>query len=206
MRMILAGAIGASIALFQIASAETASAKVLVKEKISYYNVTGSTGRQIFKSLLDNGPKVGRRNDHALATTEYEYDVKNVDMVIKNGRCVPRKLDVEVRVKYTYPRWKGSSKASRQTLRAWKQFSKSVVWHEKQHVRIALDYAKEYEKALLKMKLRTRNDCSKASFGAVWRATRAALKHNRRQKSFDRKDLRPGGRGYEAQLNLLKAE
>lgn len=195
----------AAIAL-SLATHDTAAANVVLKEKVTYYSVSGSTGREIFKNMLDSGPKVGRRNDHALATTEYEYDVKNVDLVIQNGRCVPKNLEVHVSVKYTYPRWRGSKRASSSTRRAWKKFSKSVVWHEKQHVKIALDYAEDYAKALQKMRLRTSNQCSKASFTSAWRATRAALKHNRRQRQFDRKDLRPGGRGYEAQLGLIRAQ
>ena len=182
-----------------------AQARVILKEQTTFYNVKGRTGREIFESMIENGPKLDGKLGHALATTEYEYDVDNVDVVIKKGRCIPSSLDVTVRVKYTYPKWipNGSSKPT--TKKAWRHFSESVRWHEKQHVKIALEYARDYEKALKKTKLRVSQNCNKASFSSVWRATVAALKHNRRQKQFDRRDLRPGGRGYEAQLNLMRA-
>ncbi|MGI9353445.1 MAG: DUF922 domain-containing protein [Rhizobiaceae bacterium] len=185
---------------------DAARAKVVLKERTTFYKVNGKTGREIFKSMIDNGPKLGGRRGHALATTEYEYDVKNIDVAIKDGRCIPLDLDIHVRVKYTYPRWTGNRGATSVTKNAWKNFSKSVIWHEKEHVKIAMEYAKDYEKVLKKTKLRVSQNCSQSSFSSAWRATRAALKHNRRQKQFDRRDLRPGGRGYEAQLELIKAK
>ncbi|MEM7214773.1 MAG: DUF922 domain-containing protein [Pseudomonadota bacterium] len=199
--MAMAGIMGISISV-----ADEAHSKVILKEQITYYNVKGRTGREIFKSMIENGPQLGGRRGHALATTEYNYDVQNIDVEIRNGRCIPVELDVHLNVTYTYPRWVGNNAAKGTTQRAWKRFNKSVIWHEKQHVKIAMEYAKDYEKALRKSKLRASQNCSTASFGSVWRATRAALKHNRKQKQFDRRDLRPGGRGYEAQLNLIRAK
>ena len=183
-----------------------ANARVILKETTTYYPVTGKTGKEIFKSMLDRGPKLGGPKNHALATTEYNYDVKNVDVEVRRGRCIPIKMDVFVTVKYTYPKWMGSRGAKKSTKAAWNRFKKSVVWHEKQHVKIALDYANEYEAALKKTRLRANDNCKSASFTSAWRTTRAALKHNRRQRLFDRKDLRPGGRGYEAQLQLIRAQ
>lgn len=197
---------GALIASSMSADIAHSKTRVLIKETVSYYDVTGTTGREIFKSMLDNGPKLGRRNEHALATTEYEYDVKNVNVEIRNGRCVPKSLDVVLSVAYTYPRWRVSRNAGRETKSAWKRFEQSVVWHEKQHVKIAKEYADAYAKALKKTRLKTSDNCVSGSFATAWRASRAALKHNRKQRQFDKQDLRPGGRGYEAQLNLIKAQ
>ncbi len=198
----------AAVAGFTFSGSTYASAKarVVVKETVSYYDVTGSTGKEIFKSMLDNGPRLGRLNEHALATTEYQYDVKNVNVEVRNGRCVPKSLDVVMSVAYTYPRWRSSRKAGRETRNAWKRFEKSVVWHEKQHVKIATEYANAYARALKRTRLRSSDNCTSGSFTSTWRASVAALKHNRKQRQFDRRDLSPGGRGYEAQLNLIKAQ
>ena len=185
---------------------EASYSKVILKEKVTYYKVTGSSGKDIFKSMLKNGPRIGRRDDHALATTEFDYEIQNIDVAIERGRCVAKNLDIVVSVKYLYPRWRKSNSASKATRTAWNKFEKAVIWHEGQHVKIALDYAKEYEKVLKKMKLRVSNDCSRASALSRFGAMRAILKHNRKQKQFDRRDLKRGGRGYKAQLELLNAK
>ena len=140
-----------------------------------------------------------------MATTEFDYEVTNIDVKVERGRCIAKDLDIVVSVKYLYPRWRKNKGASKATRTAWKNFEKAVIWHEGQHVKIAVDYAKEYEKLLKKMKLRTSNDCSRASALSKFGAMRAVLKHNRKQRQFDRRDLKRGGRGYNAQLELLNA-
>lgn len=207
MHSFLKSIVGAAV--FLVSSSmfvEPSNSKVILKEKVTYYKVTGSSGKDIFKSMLKNGPRVGRRDDHALATTEFDYQVKNIDVAVERGRCVAKKLDIVVSVKYLYPKWRKSNGASKATRAAWNKFEKAVIWHEGQHVKIAMDYAKEYEKVLKKMKLRVSNDCSQASALSKFGAMRAVLKHNRKQKQFDRRDLKRGGRGYKAQLELLNAK
>ncbi len=184
-----------------------ANARVILKERVTYYDVKGKSGREIFKDMIENGPRVGRAvNNHALATTEYKYDIENIDVEVKNGRCVPVNFDIILRVKYTYPRWKSRASANRNTRRAWNVFNDTVIWHEKQHVKIAVELAEDYERVLKRTRFPARDDCNVDSLGFKWRVGMANLKHNRKQRRFDRKDLKPGGRGYEAQLNLIKAE
>ncbi len=184
-----------------------ANSKIILKEQVIYYDVKGRSGRELFKSMVENGPKVGRGDrNHALATTEYDYDIQNIDVELRNGRCIPIDFDIVVRVKYTYPRWRLRNGANKTTRRAWKTFNSTVVWHEKQHVKIAIELASDYEKVLRRSKFRARIDCELETLRFKWRVSLANLKHNRKQKRFDRKDLRPGGRGYAAQLQLLKAE
>lgn len=189
-----------------IALATPTLAKVVLNETVTFYSVSGKNGKEIFRSMIKNGPKVGRQNSHALATTEYEYDIKNIEVVLKRGRCVLKDFEVHMDVKYTYPKWNGATAASSQTRDAWSSFKNTVIWHEKEHVRIAKDLAKAYEKALKRTRFKFDEECDPNSVSLNWRVGFANLKNNRLQRRFDRRDLKPGGRGYEAQLKLLKAE
>ena len=185
----------------------TAGSRVILKEQVTYYDVKGKSGRELFKSMVENGPKVGAANrSHALATTEYNYDIKNIDIEVRNGRCVPVDFDIVLSVKYTYPRLKARSGMNGETRDAWKSFNSTVVWHEKQHVKIAMELAEDYAKVLKRTRFPARDKCDAESLGFKWRVGMANLRHNRKQRRFDRKDLRPGGRGYEAQLRLIKAD
>ena len=185
---------------------QTVSAKVILKERVTYYNVKGSNGREIFTSMLRNGPTIGRRENHALATTEFKMNFKDIDGYLKNGKCVITDVVIQLDVKYTYPRWKAPRGASSTTRSAWKHFSKTVVWHEKQHVAIARKLAEDYEKIIRKTRFRAKRECTPNEVSLKFRFNGANFRNNRKQKQFDRRDSRKGARGYEAQLRLIKAE
>ncbi len=180
-------------------------AKILLKEKTSYYSVSGNTGQELFNNMLEKGPKIEGKAGHFLATTEIEYDIKNFTMNVRNGRCVTKDFELVVSAKYTYPKWRGSGKASKSTRNAWKKFSQEIVYHEEQHVKIAMDVAKDMAKILKNAKGRISRSCSNISTGLSFKAMQVGWKHKRLQKSFDRRELRRGGRGYNAQVQLIKA-
>ena len=55
-------------------------ARIILKEKTTYYNVHGKTGRQLYSSMLKNGPKLDGLRGHVLAATILNYDVMNIKM------------------------------------------------------------------------------------------------------------------------------
>lgn len=202
---------GLSVAIIG-ASFASANAGVIVNEKKTYYNVTGKTGEQIFKSIRDNGPSTGNSSltggsgGHAIATAEFDIQFKNVKKAIVKNRCRVTNVDLVLNVKYTYPRWKAPKGASQNMRRVWKKFSETVEWHEQQHTRIAKDYAKDYEKIIRSTRFKASTNCDEFSVASMFRVQRAAIKTTRKQKQFDRKDLRRGGRGFKAQRDLFRAK
>lgn len=200
-----AGLILATVFLL-VATGVSSKAKVILKEEVKYYDVRGKNGAEIYRSMIANGPKIDGKRGHALATTEFGMELQNVNFQVKNGRCQANSLDVMLKVKYTFPRWQDRTRGTKKTRLAWKHFANVVNWHEKQHVRIATDLAREYEKSFKKTKFRHKGTCSTDSLGLRMRLGSAFFKNNRAQRQFDRKDLKPGGKGYEAQLKLFKAE
>jgi len=117
-----------------------------------------------------------------------------------------KNLDIIVDVTYTYPKWSGSKNASSQTRKAWKEFEKIAVLHEQEHVKITRKFANDYEKALKKSRRKASAECAKESVGERFRTTREIRRHERLHRSFDRKDLKRGGRGYKALLELVRAK
>ena len=183
-----------------------ASARVILKEKTTYYTVKGSTGKEIFESMLENGPKIEGRMGHFLATTDLDYEIRNYQLELVGTRCIPKSFDLVVHAKYTYPKWRGSSRAKKETRAAWNHFIKETRWHEKQHVKIAMDIAHDMAKVLTDVKGRGARKCKDISWKLGLKARRLGSKHSRKQRQFDRRDLSRGGRGYKAQLQLLKAK
>lgn len=183
----------------------SSDARVILKEKTKFYTVTGNTGAELYKSMLKNGPDHGNRRD-VLASTSFEFNFANDQFTIKRNRCVLTNLDIIVSVTYTYPKWRGSKKASRETRKAWKEFEKIAVLHEKEHVKITRKFANDYEKALKRSRRKASSACAKETVTERFRTNREIRRHERLHRRFDRRDLKRGGRGYKALLALVKAK
>jgi len=206
----IASALSVSLALLLPLSGP-ANAGVIVKEKEIFYSVSGKTGQQIFESIRVNGPRTGKASltggaGHAIATAEFGIDFINVKKEIVKNRCRVINVDLVLNVKYTYPKWKTPKGASKNMRREWKKFSNTVQWHEQQHTKIAKEYAKDYEKIIRKTRFKASTDCDEFTISSMFRVQRAAIKSTRKQRNFDRKDLRRGGRGFKAQRDLFRAK
>lgn len=181
-------------------------ARVILKEKTKFYTIKGTTGVEIYKSMLKNGPDHGGSLKDVLASTSFKFDFKNDVFTVYKNRCVLTNLDIIVNVTYTYPKWRDSKKASAETRRAWKKFQKIAILHEKEHVKITRKFANDYEKLLRKSRRRAASECEDVSLSEKIRTSFAIRKHERLHRLFDRRDLRRGGRGYNALLELVKAK
>lgn len=206
-----AGILGFSAVLL-VMPMTAANAGVIVKEKSAFYNVTGKTGEQIFESIRKNGPRTGNSSltggggSHAIATAEFDIQFQNIKKAIVQNRCRVTNVDLVLNVKYTYPRWKTPKGVSNNMRRVWKKFSDTVQWHEQQHTRIAKEYAKDYEKIIRSTRFKASTNCDEFTVTSMFKVQRAAIKSTRKQKQFDRKDLRRGGRGFKAQRDLFRAK
>jgi predicted secreted Zn-dependent protease len=204
--MLVLGIVCASVFSNPFSSISQSQAKVVLKEKIKYYSVTGSTGAELYKSMVKNGPDHGGAKRNVLASTSFKFNFENDVFTIRRNRCILTNLDIVVDVTYTYPRWRGSKNASPETRRAWKNFEKAAIIHEKEHVKITRKFAKDYEKALMKSRRKASDDCAKQSVGELFRTSYQIRKHERLHKRFDKRDLGKRGRGYKALLELVKAK
>lgn len=208
MSKVLLGLIAAFAVVFSnpLSPISKSQAKVILKEKVKYYTVSGNTGAELYKSMVKNGPDHGGNKRNVLASTSFKFNFKNDVFTIKRNRCILTNLDIVVDVTYTYPRWRGSKSASEETRKAWKKFEKIAVLHEKEHVKITRKFAKDYEKALMKSRRKASDECAKQSVGELFRTSYQIRKHERLHKRFDRRDLGKRGRGYKALLELVKAK
>lgn len=185
---------------------EQSDARVIIKENVKFYTVTGNTGADIYRSMVRNGPDHGGGTKDVLASTAFSFDFKNDQFEFIQNRCILKNVDIIINVTYTYPRWSGSSKASAETRKAWKEFEQTAIWHEEEHVKITKKFASDYEKVLKRSKRHARNQCATQTTGEKLRTTFAIRKHERLHRRFDKRDLKRGGRGYTALLNLVKAK
>ena len=195
----------AALFAVSLSAVNITQARVIIKETTKYYSITGHDGSELYVSMLENAPKLDGIRGHALASTEFEFIPSNLKIEVRNNRCFVTKADVIMKVKYTYPKWNGSKKASKQTRSAWNNFIKTAKWHEQQHTKISREYAKSLEQLIKSSRRRVSSDCEKSTWSEAFRASRIVRTLNRKHKQFDRQDLSSRGRGYKAQSRLVQA-
>lgn len=189
---------------FATAGITQAEARVRIKERTTFYSVTGTSGAAIFSSIRRRGPRANRA--HAIATTLTETSITDVQSTVRRGRCVLSRFNVRMKITYRLPRWRSARGTNRRLRSAWANFSRQVKRHEDRHGAISKRYARDLNRALRRLSIRARGgNCNR--FPAKVRATFDTLTRtmNRRHASFDRRESRMLSRSSRAQTALYRA-
>lgn len=190
-----------AVFLLPVAAAE---ARVVVKERTKYYNVSGKTGAQLFKSISRRGPKVGSSR-HAIASMRSDLRVRNVKPGIRGSRCVIKSADIVLNITYTYPRWNGRKSARPAVRKAWDRFMAKAIQHEKKHGQIARRHARDVDRTLRGLRGRVSRQCADFGRGAERKLQRLAQSAVRRHQRFDRREGSAFSRATRLQRALFKA-
>ncbi len=154
-----------------------------LSKRYAYFAVRGTTLEEIEKELNRRGPKVNSTGSRHPGATEMEFTTK-----LKYGHdgkyCQVSSAHVLLKVKVILPRWRRSSRASRETMIVWDTLSSDIKRHEESHVVIARNHAMELEKALKKLKSRDGCDALKTQVAAT--ADRILARHDAAQERFDK--------------------
>ncbi len=186
------------------------NAGVVLKERSTFYNVKGLTGRQIFrgfgvkKSSSKKTLNFGGR--HAIASTDFVVDVKNIRKTRRRNSCVIADADIVISVNYTFPRWVDEAKASPNMRNEWAKFMQYVVWHEKHHVNLAQEFAGQYLHLIKQTKYPLLEGCASLPDKARARLKKLVKLHENKQKLFDRKENQVAGKSRQMQVALKRAK
>lgn len=187
-----------------------AQAGVIIREKISYYPVVGSNGREIIKSFKANKHKVNHKHlfggKYTIAAADFRIEVENVKKINRNNYCRIIDADIIVNVSYTYPKWKNVNSASKMMRAEWAKFLEYAVWHEKQHVKLAENFAKDYLQLLRVTKFPILANCTGLPEKVNKKRMRLYKKHLKQQKLFDLKEARSVGLGKKRLASLMRAK
>ena len=164
-----------------------ADAKVIVKERTVYYSIKGKDGAALSRHMVSKGPKRTKLN-HAIAATQTNLKFGKAKVVVRGKNCVVEDVDVFLTLKYTLPKWSGRKTASKVLGRAWDNFYKKLVDHEKKHGKIAKNAAYAFEKEIKRLKGNVSRKCSDFGRFAEFRFLNIASGLSRRQVLFDRRE------------------
>ena len=190
---------------FLFLSVAPSDARVIIKERIKYYTVTGKTGRALSKSILKRGPKLSRQG-HAIATTTIDFKVRNFKPGIRGRKCIVQSVDVNLTLTYKYPRWKNRRGASKTVRNTWDKFFKQIQKHERTHGKIAKEFARDVDRQIKRLSGRISRGCKDFGRGAAKKFARLVKNHETRQIRFDRRESRVLSRTTRLQVSLFKAK
>ena len=164
----------------------SASARIIVKERVTHYNVSGKTGERLWKSINRRGPKV--RRTHAVATTNRKLKLRRVKTGIRGSKCVIKNVDMHVSLTYRYPKWVHRRSAKASARRTWDKFYKQLIRHEKAHGKIEKDFVKNVHRAFLKARGSKSKNCRDLKRKISRKIERLQKRANRAHRRLDRRD------------------
>lgn len=201
-RLLVSIVFGVALVLGAVPSAD---AKVVVQEKVTYYPISGRTGIDLGKAMVQGGARAINMR-HAIAATATRFDFLNPKLAVENGRCVVKDVTVKLTITYHYPKWGNPGGASGRLRQAWKSFYAELLRHERTHGRIARKYAGRVENELKRMSGTVAFGCR--DFGgwsqARMKAISAQLKNE--QAAFDTREDRRNSKITRLQVVLLKSQ
>jgi len=195
---------------FCISAIVSAHSGVIVKERTTYYQLDGKNGRQLIKGFKADKNKSGyaylKSSNRLIAYVHFEVDVVNVRKQHSPHYCFIHDADVVIKAHYLFPKWKGKKRGSLALQKTWQEFMDYAVWHEKQHVEITKEYARNYITLLKQTKFPLLGDCNVMPKETQKSVARMVKQMKAKQDKFDRSEAKPGGRSYMLQAKLRKTK
>ena len=182
-----------------------AQARIIITERSVHYAVEGKTGRAVLVDMIRNGPRVpGKR--HVVASTEVDVDVDEVQIALRDRRCVVEDATVRVSLTYTYPRWTGRNRAPRRLRDAWQRYYRELVVHEETHGRIFKEAAAKLEREVLNSTGLAFRNCRDFARRATRRLLSLGRQNAQAHRAFDRAEGRRNSRISRLEAAFINAK
>lgn len=167
-------------------------------ERVETYAISGETGIALYRSIGENGPKVGV--GRAIAYTDFDLKWSR-DYVPKNGGCTLVSARPHLTITYLLPEPSADLPAS--TRKLWETFIEGVRAHERVHGEIITDIARKIEAVSIGLTMPDDPDCKKTRAELQRRLVPIAAELKQRSRDFDRTELSEGGNVHQLVLGLV---
>lgn len=117
--------------------------------RIAFYDVQGTSAREILKSLNDRGPvgKDGVRY-HAYTSWHVRWTYR---FASKGKLCEIQSLETEPSGVMTLPKWDNADRASTNLRQEWQRYSAALRVHEDGHYKLGVSAAKDIKQRLSRL-------------------------------------------------------
>ncbi len=170
---------GSAVSLAALGLLAVLTACTSTSVSTGYYDVSGSTGKALDRSIARNGPMSG---DAFAATQLTIIPVSIIPQETAEG-CKVRTAKFKLNAKITMPRWTNRKGASADLQDGFDMFSDYAKLHEDIHVKIGEAAVQEMENEVLKIPPQKNCDVLETRVKSV--LTRIQARHHKAQLAFD---------------------
>ncbi len=170
-------------------------------EKIVTYPVSGRTGIDLYRSIGENGPKVGI--GRVIAYTDFDLKWSR-DYQKRNGGCVLASAKPFLTITYRLPKVSGDLPP--ETRRLWETFVTGVEKHERVHGEIILDMVKKIEAFSVGLTVQDDPNCKKIREVLTKKLGELSQEQRQKSRAFDRVEMSDGGNVHQLVLALVNGE
>ena len=170
-------------------------------ERVEHYQVRGSTGIELYRSIGEHGPKAGP--GRAIAFTTYEL-LWSRDYRPEAGGCTLKTARPRLTIIYRLP--KPSGKLAAPLDRLWARFIAGIEKHERVHGEIILEATRRIEAATVGLRVEGDAGCKAIRAEVQKHVAAAAADMRAASRDFDKREMSDGGNVHRLVLQLVNEE
>ncbi|TWG99351.1 putative secreted Zn-dependent protease [Mesorhizobium sp. J18] len=168
-------------------------------ERVEPYAISGKTGIELYRSIGDNGPKIGV--GRTIAYTDFKLLWSRDYRPQPDGSCKLVSARPNLTITYRLP--KPRDELSATTQRLWDRFIEGVTAHEKVHGEIITEMVKKIEAISIGLTVADDPDCRKIRTELTKHLGELSQEQRRRSREFDRVEMSKGGNVHQLILALV---
>lgn len=167
-------------------------------ERIETYPISGQTGLELYRSIGENGPKIGVAR--AIAYTTFDLKWRR-SYVPSGGGCTLQSARPFLTIIYKLP--KPAEQMPLATRKAWDAFIAGIAAHERIHGEIILDMVRKIEDLSVGFTVADDPSCRKIRQELTKRLGELSQEQRARGREFDRQEMSEGGNVHRLILALV---
>lgn len=173
----LLGGCASNVDLLQLG---TMPSGVTMDARVHYYDVSAASLNELRRGMSALGPRVQGRSFQAAAQTNFRWTYQYHRQGLS---CELRRVRVQLRSTITFPRWNPTTEPDSSLLDWWQQFNAGLMEHERGHVMISVETAKNIIKQLEGM---SAVGCETVGARANVEGQRLLMRSQQSQEEYDR--------------------
>jgi predicted secreted Zn-dependent protease len=188
-----------ALAIFLAALPGAAGAEWKPTERVETYHVSGQTGIELYRSIGENGPKIGI--GRAIAYTTFDLKWSRDYRPQADGGCTLAAAKPWLTIITKLP--KPAGKLEPQMQRLWDTFIAGITAHERVHGEMILDMVKRIEAFSVGLTAENDPGCRKVRDVLQKRLGELSQEQRAKSREFDRVEMSDGGNVHQLILGLV---